>query len=113
MAGAGLALHAWLGHRLAAAVVWGLAGLLLLGLLGIPGILAGFDRLGKGLAWLVGTALTWILLAPFYWIVFGLGHLFLRLGGKDPMNRRHEPGLATYWLTRRELPPAQHFRRQF
>jgi len=106
-------LYWWLRHPFAAAVVGVLAGWLLLGLLGVPKLLVWFDRMGRGLSWLIGTGLTWLLLAPFYLIFFGIGGLWLRLTGRDPMCRRRDPVAVTYWNERRSVPVREHFSRQF
>ena len=112
-----LAVGAWLffglAHRIMAYAVWALAALFLAGLLGRGKIARGFERAGAWLARTAGTGMTWLLLAPMYYIVFGLGRLGLRLRGRDPMRRQWEPAAATYWDDRPENAGKEHWSRQY
>ncbi len=100
-------------HSLAGCLVWALAGLLLAGMLGCPKILAGFDRAGAWLAWAAGNAMTWLLLAPMFYAVFGLGRLGWRLRGRDPLRRRWDPRAGTYWDDRAPITDKEHWSRQY
>ena len=101
------------GHVVMAYVLWGLATLLLAGLLFSEKILRGFERTGHWLAHGIGTAVTWILLVPFFYVVFSAGHLILRLRGKDPMQRSLDPGQSTYWTPHQKLDIETRYHRQF
>ncbi|MFH1477073.1 MAG: hypothetical protein ABIH24_06250 [Verrucomicrobiota bacterium] len=112
-----LAAGAWLFFRLehyfAAYAVWALAALFLAGLLGCGKIAHGFDRAGAWLGRTAATGITWLLLAPMYYVVFGLGRLGLRLRGCDPMRRSWDPAAVTYWDNRPENAGQEHWSRQY
>ena len=78
-------------------VVWSIATLVLVGGLFIPPLYVGFKKGGMLLAKGVGVGLSWLLLVPFFYICFAPGRLLMRLSGKDPMCRKFEPDLASYW----------------
>ena len=102
-----------LGHALAAWIVLGLGGfVLLLGLIHPPAYrpLHSFGRLlGRG----VGQLLLYLLLVPFYYLFFFPAALYLRLRGRDPMHRGFRPPGVTYWIPRRQPPPPGIYERQF
>lgn len=54
------------------------------------------DRLGA----LIGTALTWLLLAPVFFLFFVPFGLLARRGKRDRIGRRFDRSAATYWITR-------------
>ncbi|NNE71260.1 MAG: hypothetical protein HKN29_12970, partial [Rhodothermales bacterium] len=88
-------------HPGTAAMVLGTLGLaLFLAGLVAPGILRGIYPVWMALALVLGTIMTTVLLTlVFYLIVTPIG-LVLRLVGKDPMHRRPDASLTTYWITR-------------
>lgn len=51
----------------------------------------------------IGLALSFVLLAMFYFIVLTPLGLFFRLIGRDPLRRKFDRNADTYWLTR--TPP--------
>ncbi len=113
MLSVGLLFYFVLGHAIMAYVLWGIATLLLSGLLFFDGVLRGFEKTGHWLAHGIGTGVTWILLVPFFYIVFGAGRLILRLRGKDPMRRRLEPETESYWTPHQKLDIEARYHRQF
>ncbi len=113
MASVGLLFYFVLGHAIMAYVLWGISALLLCGLVFFDGVLRGFERTGKWLAHGIGTGVTWILLVPFFYIVFGAGRLALRIRGKDPMRRRLEPEAESYWTPHQKLNIEARYHRQF
>jgi len=98
---------------LMAAVVFTISALVLTGGLFVPPIYHGFKKAGQWLAAGVGHGLTWLLLAPFFFIVFGIGRLVLVLSGRDPLCRRCSPDEPTYWVPHRRPPGADPYRRQY
>ena len=50
---------------------------------------------------------------PIYWLVFAIGHLLLRIRGKDPMQRRLDPDVASYWEDRPPVTDMETYRKQF
>lgn len=99
-------------HKIIAGVIWGLACLLLFGFLFSPKVVKGFDRFGAWLGHFVGTALTYILLVPMFYIIFTFGRLVIIILGRDPMQRKWLPDAKTYWVDRTPAT-ATHFKRQF
>lgn len=97
MAGIGAAFWWWLKKPAGAYVVWGIAAVLLLGILGCKPVLRAFAAVEKGLVVGIGTAVTWVMLTPIYFIVFSFGRLCQLLAGKDALGRRFDPKAATYW----------------
>lgn len=100
-------------HVVSALVVCTLAMCLFIIGFGAPSAFAVIDRLAKRFGALVGTALTWILLVPFYYGVFTGGRLVLWVTGKDPLRRRKRPGETSYWVPHRGRPDAQQYEKQF
>lgn len=99
-------------RRIIGFVLWAVA--LMVGLLGLlmPAAFRAVDRAMQGFGRAVGTALTWLLLVPFFYLVFIPGHLLLRLLRKDPLQLRFSRQENSYWTLRRPLKP-DHFRKQF
>lgn len=113
MVGVGLLLDLWLGHALAARILWSLAGvILLLGLFFPPAIAAlhrGIARFAHG----VGVLLTWLLLVPFFYFCFVPFRIWLLLTRKDPLRRHIDPARESYWELRRPPPTPESYRRQY
>lgn len=81
----------------------GIAGLSLLaaGLL-VPRLLGPVYPVWMAFALVLGTIMTAVLLSlVFYLVVTPIG-LVLKVLGKDPMHRRPDPSLASYWIARSE-----------
>ena len=100
-------------HRVIAVFIGGLSVLLLSGIFFFDPVLGGFDRVGHWLARTIGVGLTWILLVPFFHIVFGIGHLGLKLRGKDPMRRTFDPNATTYWTPHPKMPIEKRYHKQY
>ncbi len=106
-------LYRWTGHVVMPAVVAGLAVLVLVGGLLVPPLFHGFEKFGAWLARGVAAGLTWGLLVPFFYLVFGFGRLVLALTGQDPMQLRFPaPGQSTFWEARPGVPNLDQYRRQ-
>ena len=70
----------------------------------------------KGLnrfASVVGTVIAWILLVPFFYIVFGVLRLILLITRKDPMLRSYDRVASTYWTDRNHIADKANLERQF
>ena len=78
-------------------IVFSIAGLALVSGLCIPRLHAWIRMLGLWLGRVVGIGLSWILLAPFFYVFFSLGRLFVAVSGKDPLQRRFPGGQNSYW----------------
>lgn len=110
---AGAVVFFFFGHRFIGAVIWLLALALLLGFLFSPAIVHGFDRFGAWLGRFVGTALTYILLVPMFYLVFSFGRIMITILGRDPMQRKWLPEADSYWEDRAKIESAAHFSRQY
>ncbi|MBO6575774.1 MAG: hypothetical protein JJ896_12290 [Rhodothermales bacterium] len=73
--------------------------LVMLGTL-LPGALRTVYPAWMLIALVLGTIMTRVLLTLVFLLVVTPIALMLRLAGKDPMNRRPDPGMRTYWITR-------------
>ena len=70
------------------------------------------------LAWMsvglvMGTIISTILLAVFYWVVFGSVALFFRLKGRDLLRLRKTKTDESLWTVRGEHTPRERYERQF
>lgn len=98
----------WLG-----AVVLALATLTLVGGFLVPPLYSGFHRFGVRLGSWAGIAVSWLVLVPFFYIFFGLGHAFLTLRGKDPMRRAFDPAMKSYWCERTQNNDPARYKHQY
>lgn len=113
MTAAGIILFLMTDHIVLPSLLLALAALLLAGLLFSDRIVRGFDQTGVFLARAVGNGLTWLLLAPFFYVVFGTGRLVLRITGKDPLQLKIYPQASSYWTDRAANPAPSSIQRQF
>ncbi len=75
-----------------------------------------FGKIDKGMqafGHLAGQGTTWLLLTPFYYLVFVPARLILAIRGKDPLHRRFPDTPATYWIPHRPASGADDYRKQF
>jgi len=99
-------------HRLAGWIVWGVAAFVLLSGLFAPPVFQAVDRFMKRFGQAFGTGLTYLLLVPFFYLVFMPGHFIMQLLAKDPLQLRAAPDRDSFWSVRRPLKP-DHFKKQF
>jgi len=78
-----------------------------------PPLARAIDNLSKKASSLAGSALSWILLAPFYLIFFSLGHALLVMRGRDPLHLSSSAGESTYWLPVSPEPSREDYRSQY
>jgi len=100
-------------HVLIGIVIYFLSFVLLAGIFVAPGILRFFDRFGKILSVLIGRFLTFIFLAPFYYLYFFPGRIILFILRKDPMRRQFGDGSESYWVERTEADDIEHYKVQY
>lgn len=74
---------------------------------------ARFEHAMQRLGLAVGTAVTWLLLFPVWWLCFVPGRLAFALAGKDPLQRQLLPNAQSYWLRRQAPTSHDHWKRQF
>lgn len=103
----------WLGHRVMSGVVAGLAGFfLLLAWVWTTGYWA-LERFFQKVGVWAATALTYVLLVPFFWLCFVPARFFLKLSGKDPLGLRFPVPEATCWYVRKPHAATEPYRRQY
>ena len=102
----------WIKHEVLATIIIILAGVVLISGVAIPPVFNAIERFGRFLGKIVSKGLTWILLLPFYYICFAVGHFFLVLRGKDPMCREFPTKQDTYWVKRPTIKNLDHYRKQ-
>jgi hypothetical protein len=78
-----------------------------------PHWLGPVRRVGLAFGRLVGGALTWLLLVPFFALVMVPVALVMRLRGRDPLHRRPLTAGLTAWIPRRQAPTRESLQRQF
>ncbi|MBU1692467.1 MAG: hypothetical protein KJ726_02005 [Verrucomicrobia bacterium] len=108
----GAAIYFLLKHKVAGWIVWGIAAFVLLSGLFVPSVFQAVDRFMKRFGQAVGTGLTYLLLVPFFYLVFLPGHVLMKVLHKDPLKLKFPPGGTSLWSTRLPLKP-NHFKRQF
>jgi predicted histidine transporter YuiF (NhaC family) len=100
-------------HRIMPAILVGLAALVLIGGLALPPLFHAFEKFGAWLARWVSAGLTWGLLVPFFYLVFGFGRLVLVLSRKDPLHIRFPaPDCPTFWIPRPPVRNLAQYRKQ-
>jgi len=112
MAVIGWVLYGPVGHVMLGRVVWTLALVVLLSGLFVPPAFRRIERFGKWLGIGVAAGLTWLLLVPFFYLVFAPARFFLRLRGKDSLCRECPSELETYWIPRVPVKDIEHYRKQ-
>lgn len=61
----------------------------------------------------VGTALTWILLTPFFYLCFTTGRISMRLTGKDPLELAFPSPRPSFWTPVPPVTNPAHYTRQY
>jgi len=100
-------------HLIIGVIVYSMASLILVTGFFFPSFFNLIEILGRSLARWVGIGLTWLLLAPFFYIVFSPARLILKLRGKDPMKRTLNKDEDSYWHDRMEVSDSDYYRRQY
>ena len=98
---------------LAAEILYGVGALMLVSGFLVPSLFNRIERLGQAFGRVVATAITWGLLAPFFYLVFVPGRLILALRGLDPMGRQFPTDAPTYWVSRKPVSDPNYYKRQF
>ncbi len=112
-----LAVAAWFAfrvkHPIPAAVLSALAFFVIAAAAGWPRAFDAMERMIGRLAHGVGTAVTWILLTPFFYLVFVPGRVIMRLRGKDPLSLKFPTREPTYWVPWKPSPTKDHYTKQY
>lgn len=101
------------GKPVAAGVLFGIGALLLVSGFLIPALFLTIEKAGRWFGKWVGTAITWILLTPVFYLVFVPGRLILMMQGIDPMSRKFPTDAKTYWVPRKPVTSVDEYKRQF
>ena len=100
-------------HPVPGTVLVVLAGLILVSGCFIPSFFLGFEKAGRKFGQWVATAVTWLLLVPFYYLCFFPGRIVILLTGKDPLTRQFPSPAATFWIPRPPTKDPARYRKQF
>lgn len=101
------------GHKIPAGILAGLGLVILISGFLIPPVFSVIERFGRWLGHVVGTAVTWILLVPMFYLVFVPGRLILKMRGIDPMCRQFPTDAPTYWVSRKPVTNLEEYKRQY
>ena len=96
-----------------ATIVISISSLVAIGGLAVPPLYAAIKRFGLFLGKFLAGFMTWILLVPFFYVCFSIGRIGLVFSRKDPMHRRYDASLATYWTKRKQIDDLEQYRRQY
>jgi len=99
-------------HRIVPFIVWTLSFVVLAGGWLYPPAFLAIERFGLALARVVTRGLTWILLAPFFYICFTPGRMILLLTRKDPMDRIFPDQRPSFWIPRQPVTDPARYRNQ-
>jgi len=93
--------------------VWIVGGAVALAYAVVPAVrrplYVGMSRLTAPIGWVVSHL---VLVLVFALVVTPVA-LLVRLVGRDPLARRADPGVATYWVARQRDPDPRRYFRQF
>jgi len=103
----------WLKHQTVACVLWGLAGLLLVLGFAVPKAFAAVEKAGKWVGNWLGFGATWFLLTIFFVVFLCPMRAFMKLRGKDPLTRKYDATMTSYWSKRKQPKDAEQYKRQF
>ncbi|MEZ5065632.1 MAG: SxtJ family membrane protein [bacterium] len=104
----------WRGHP--EPVKWLLGAAPVLAALGLtwPAALGPLHRVWMPVAHGIAQALTWVLLAVVFYVVFTPYGLISRALGKDPLDRKIDRNRASYWIRREDGPfDPERLKRQY
>jgi hypothetical protein len=103
----------WQGDPLGGTCLFGLAAGFLIATLARPGLLAPLNSLWSRIGMVLQALVSPLVMAVlFYGVITPIG-LLLRLIGHDPLRRRMDPKLQSYWIVRRPTVPQTRMKDQF
>jgi len=113
VAAIGALFYFWLKHHTVACVLWGLAGVLLLLGFCVPKAFTAVEKAGKWVGGRFGFGATWFLLTIFFVVFLCPMRVFMKLRGKDPLARKYDATMTSYWNKRKPTAGAGQYKRQF
>ena len=78
-----------------------------------PALLAQANRLWLKFGLLLNRIVSPVVMALMFFVVLTPIAFAMRLAGKDPMRRRHDPAAASYWIDREPGPAPDSMKNQF
>lgn len=99
-------------HRVFSYVVFGIATFFLLSALFLPALYAGIQRILGIFARGVGVVMSYLLLVPFFYLVFPIIRLIQLLTNKDPLQRKFPAENITCWEDRPPITDKAFYTRQ-
>ena len=106
-------LFLYFGHVLLACFVGSFSLFLFCSALWLPAIYAKILFFFTKFSTFIGQFLNWVLLVPFFYLVFPVGRLCQKLRSKDPLCRDLDSSLSTYWIERESVEQKEQYKRQF
>ena len=103
----------WRGRPVAPFVLLAIGALLLVTGLFIPAAFRKIEHFGQALGRGVGAGLTFLLLVPFFYLVFLPGRLVLLAMRRDPMQRGFPSRETTFWTPYASARTPEDYGRQF
>ena len=64
-------------------------------------------------AYPIGFVLSYVIMGTLFFLLITPVGLFFKLTGRDPLHRRYEPELASYWIDSRPDRPKESYFKQF
>ncbi len=89
-----------LGYRVAGAILLGLASVLVLLAVVAPAVLATLQELAERISVRLASGIGVVILTLVYYSLFLAGSLWLRLRGRDPLDRRFPGDGSSNWIER-------------
>lgn len=65
------------------------------------------------IAYPIGFVLSYVIMGALFFLLITPVGLFFKLTGRDPLNRRFEPDLPSYWIDSRPDRPKESYFKQF
>ncbi len=65
------------------------------------------------IAYPIGFVLSYVIMGTLFFLLITPVGLFFKLTGRDPLNRRFEPDLPSYWIDSRPERPRESYFKQF
>jgi hypothetical protein len=100
-------------HALTSRIIAGLGVLVIALGLFAPRAYRPIHGFGQALGRFVGQVLVYVLLVPFFYLVFLPGALILRLQKRDPLHRHYREARWSYWIRRSTVDSRENISRQF
>lgn len=107
------ALFFFYGHRVMATVVAAISLSLFACALFFPRAYHAIQIGLQKFSFWVGQTLTWLLLTPFFYLIFSFGRFVQKTFRRDPMTRSWRPEQESYWVERPAVTDKEQYKRQF